>query len=374
MKGLPESVEVVSIIGTLPPIKGISPYCSELALMLARDRKVDFINFRKIYPERLYPGGTRCHDLYPVDLNHPNLEVRDIITWYNPLSWIRAGFAIKGRKVIAQWWAYPLAPIYLVILAIARLRGKKISITVHNVEPHESNRLSRLLNGTVLPLADTLIVHTQDNKDELVRRGWEEKKIEVVPHPLLKAGGETDIESMDKEEARRALGLSNNHNVLCFFGNIREYKGLDNLLLALADLRKFFPDIRLIIAGQPWGNWARYQAIIEESGLEPLVISKPYFLPFHELACCLKASDLVVFPFKEFHSASGSLSLALGMGCDVLCTRNVMTEERENVFVVEDSSPDAIAEGVLAYFLYQKQAPLPAREAASVVSQDQLQR
>jgi glycosyltransferase involved in cell wall biosynthesis len=352
-----EREEIISIIGTLPPIKGISPYCSELALMLAENKHVDFINFKKLYPERLYPGGTKCEDLYPVDLNHRNLSVRNIITWYNPLSWIRAGFSVKGSKVLAQWWSYPLAPVYLIILSIAKLRGKEIHITVHNIYPHERSRVKDFLNHMVLPLADTLIVHTEDNRKELVRKGWKEEKIKVLPHPPLKMSGKEDAKKIDRGHARNELGFSQNDKVLCFFGNIRDYKGLDNLLLALAQLRQIMPEIRLIIAGQPWGNWDKYERIIREEKLERFVTKKTYFLPFDELARCLKASDLVVFPFKEIHSASSSLSLALGMGCNILCTRKIDAGDDRRVFYVDDSNPQALMEGIWDYFLYRENGP-----------------
>lgn len=342
--------DTITVIGTLPPIKGISPYCSELALELAETQKVEFINFRSIYPEWLYPGGTRSDDLYPVNLQHPYLEVRNLISWYNPLSWIWCGLSLKGSRVLAQWWSYPLAPIYMVILGIARLRGKRVDLTVHNVYPHERGRIKEFLNRIVFPLADTLIVHTEENRKELIDMGWKAEKIMVRPHPRLKMSGKGVQAIADKESARREMGLSEENKVLCFFGNIREYKGLDNLLLALAWIREVFPEIRLIIAGQPWGSWNKYEEIIRAERLEPYVIRKTKFLPFTELAKCLVASDLVVFPYKEMHSASGSLSLALEMGCRILCTREVGTEESDKIFLIEDSSEQSLVEGICEFF------------------------
>jgi len=43
-----------TLIGTLPQIKGISPYCLELLRSLAKRVEVEFIGFRKIYHEFLY--------------------------------------------------------------------------------------------------------------------------------------------------------------------------------------------------------------------------------------------------------------------------------------------------------------------------------
>ena len=51
-----------TLIGTLPPIKGISPYCLELLKSLSKNIEVEFIGFKKLYPDFLYPGGTKVID------------------------------------------------------------------------------------------------------------------------------------------------------------------------------------------------------------------------------------------------------------------------------------------------------------------------
>lgn len=50
------------------------------------------------------------------------------------------------------------------------------------------------------------------------------------PHPLYDNFGE----KMEKAEAKRSLGLDQNVPVILFFGFIRDYKGLDLLLEAMA--------------------------------------------------------------------------------------------------------------------------------------------
>jgi len=49
----------ITLIGTLPPIKGISPYCLELLKSLSKNIEVEFIGFKKLYPDFLYPGGSK---------------------------------------------------------------------------------------------------------------------------------------------------------------------------------------------------------------------------------------------------------------------------------------------------------------------------
>jgi hypothetical protein len=43
---------LVTMVGTLPPLKGISYYCFELCRALSEKVDVQFIGFRKLYPNR----------------------------------------------------------------------------------------------------------------------------------------------------------------------------------------------------------------------------------------------------------------------------------------------------------------------------------
>ncbi len=143
------------------------------------------------------------------------------------------------------------------------------------------------------------------------------------------------------------MGFSDDQRVLCFFGNIREYKGLDDLLLAFDQVRREMPDTCLIVAGQNWESWEKYDSIIRERQLAPNLILKTTFLPFEELVTCLRASDLVVFPFKEMHAASGSASLALSLGCQVIATDCVEMPECDEVTLVRGGDHDCLARGIV---------------------------
>lgn len=85
----------VTLIGTLPPIKGLSPYCQELLKSLSKNIEVEFIAFKKLYPNFLYPGGTKVEDKnYKLEIK--NTQIRNILTYYNPFSWIWVGLSIEG--------------------------------------------------------------------------------------------------------------------------------------------------------------------------------------------------------------------------------------------------------------------------------------
>ena len=81
----------VTLIGTLPPIKGLSPYCNGLLKSLSKNTEVEFIGFKELYPEFLYPGGTKVKDGNYKVPEITNAEIRNILTYYNPFSWIWGG-------------------------------------------------------------------------------------------------------------------------------------------------------------------------------------------------------------------------------------------------------------------------------------------
>lgn len=299
----------VTMIGTLPPIKGISPYCTELLKALSKHAEVEFIGFKSIYPDFLYPGGTTFQDDKYEMPKVENAKIRNMLTWYNPLSWLWAGLTVKGDIVHAQWWAHPLAPIFFVTLSIAKLGGKKIVVTVHNVQPHEKNRTNEFLNSVIFRLADSFIVHSEENKKSLSRiYNVNFDQISVIPHGTLTP---VAIRGITKDAAREFLNIPVNKKVLLFFGIIRDYKGLDILLKAMAQITKKHDDVILLIAGKPWEDWSKYQKIINENILEQHIIKKLDFIPPSEVEYYFSASDLVILPYKYFDSQSGIGALAL---------------------------------------------------------------
>ena len=342
-----DNVEL-SMIGTLPPLKGISPYCAELVSSLSEHVSMEFVDFKKLYPERLYPGGTRERDLYPIDLRRARFSHKKAINFFNPLSWVKAGIDLRGNVVHAQWWTGILAPAYYTILTIAKLKGKKIVLTVHNVEPHEDNPVLKAFNRSILRLGDEFIVHNESNREKIsTQLGRNHAPVHVIPHiPFRSARTETD--TVEKERVRRELGITNGKRILIFFGNIREYKGLDVLLKAFPSLARTDPDLMLMVVGQPWVKWEQYDRIIRDEGIAANMVTNLRYLPFDDLRKHILASDLAVFPFKSLDSASGSVVLARSMGKPVVVSEVGCADDirGDGVFFSKPGCPDSLADTI----------------------------
>lgn len=339
----------VTLIATLPPITSHSPYASQLLAALCRrdDTEMEFLGFHRLYPRWLYPGG-RLIDPTARSPKFPKARIRNILAWYNPLMWIWAGATLKGRVVHAQWWSYAVAPAYAAILSLAKIRGKRVVVTMHNVAPHEDSWWSKWLNRFVLRFADHVIVHSSQNRDCLVDQfGWDPRDVTIIPHGILEPFGKRGL---SKEAARQLLAIGEDRLVLLLFGNLRPYKGLDVLIRALDIVRREEPNVLLLVAGKPWTDWRPYGDLIERSGLGQYVRAKLDYVPDKEVEAYFIAADLVILPYTHFDAQSGAAMLALPFGKALVVTNVGGLPELvdDGRVVVPPNDPERLAEATLS--------------------------
>jgi len=307
----------VSMLASLPPAKGVSPYTTHLVSALAArpDVALDVHAFRAIYPRRAYPGGDP-DDAAALLPAFEGVDVRRDLSWRNPLGWLRTGFGLRGEVVHAQWWSYALAPVYLTVLGVARLRRKRVVMTVHNVAAHEDALWKRLLHRAVLKLAHRYIVHSDANAAALRALVGERAAIDVVPHGVL----DTPRRGVGRSAARASLGIPGGARVVLCFGHIRPYKGIDVLLQAFAEVAREHPDAWLLIAGQPWVDWEPYSALINELGIRERVVTDLRFIPTDEVERYFVAADVVALPYTRFDAQTGVGTRALPFGTPLVVT------------------------------------------------------
>ncbi len=309
----------VSMLGSMPPAKGVSAYTQQLVAALASDDDVDleFTGFSSIYPRFAYPGGDP-NEAAVVTPEFEGVRQRARIAWYNPFSWLRAGLDMQGDVVHAQWWSYALAPVYGTVLGVARLRGKRVVITAHNVVPHEGGVAKRLLNRAIFAFGHAFIVHSEQNRADLQRIiAGDPARITVLPHGVL----DTPRTGISRAAARLRLGVPGNAKALLYFGHIRPYKGVDVLLRAFANVLREQPDAMLIVAGKPWIDWAPYDALIDELGIRASLRLHLDFVPTTDVESYFVAADAVVLPYTHFDAQTGVGTRALPFGLPLIVTR-----------------------------------------------------
>lgn len=302
----------ILLLGAFPPqAQGIPGYCGALAVALAAHGPVRALGFKSMYPRWLFPGVKTAMDPTSGSPDAENLTVGHALAWYNPAGWFWHAWHTPADVVHIQWWSLPLFPVCLAFAVVARMRDKPVVVTVHNVLPHESSpwflRASRLLCRQ----ARHVIVHSEANRRQFLEHfNPDPDRVSCIPMGVDAAVGPLPA----KEAARRSLGVPADRPTLLFFGTIRPYKGLGDLLCALAIVRAKHPSVQLLIAGKPWEPLAPYQAIIDARALGDCVHTTLDYIPETDVPTWCAAADLAVLPYTHFdaQSAVGAQVLAAG--------------------------------------------------------------
>lgn len=334
------------MLGSMPPIKGIGKYTYSLCNELSNTLRITFLSFKNIYPRFLYPGDPIDRSIHRKEVE--GLEIVEKLSWYDPFSWVAAGFSISSKILHAQWWSYVLAPVYFTILLIARIKGVRIIITVHNVLPHESNPVTKVLNRMVILLADEVIVHTEDGRKlllELYGERFSEDVVHVVPHGIILHESHN---VKTREESRNILNIADDESAALIFGNIRDYKGLDIALEALNILKSAGFKLKLIVAGTVWGNWAKYERIIKRHQIEDRLILDLQYIPDEKINAYFLASDIVLLTYRSFEAQSGVGSVALGYEVPLLVSPvgGLPDYVSHNPRAIVEPQPEAVARAI----------------------------
>jgi glycosyltransferase involved in cell wall biosynthesis len=206
-----------------------------------------------------------------------------------------------------------------------KLQGKKIVLTVHNVNAGVRDGNDSLLNRLTLRmqyrLADHLFVHTEQMKAQLLRVfGVAERVVSVIPYGINNSVPDTDLSSA---EAKRRLGVKETEKIILFYGAIWPYKGLEYLVEAYLRLAASNSEYRLVIAGEPKRGSEQYLKKILQMLSDELLISsviqKLQYIPDKDTELYFKAADVLVLPYTYIFQ-SGVLFLAYSFGLPVVAT------------------------------------------------------
>jgi glycosyltransferase involved in cell wall biosynthesis len=197
--------------------------------------------------------------------------------------------------------------------------GGRLVWTVHNVLPHDTSfpALDLELRRGVVARAD--IVHVLSAGSVAAAAASYEipaSKVLHVPHPAYLGVYLDDVSDAD---SRARYGIDPDDIVFGVVGNLRPYKGLDDLLDAFEALTASPPHARrrrLLIAGAPVAD-PSIAAVLDRARAHPDVIVDARRVPAEELSVPLRASDVIVLPYRASLN-SGALLLALSFGRPVI--------------------------------------------------------
>jgi len=213
----------------------------------------------------------------------------------------------------ATWQMAPRLARLLTVLSLARQRGIKIVYTVHNLREHEALRpcLHYLAHRFIFSVADAIHVHDESTRAELLRSYAPRQEVYVAPHGNYVEWYPNDC---SREQARSELGLSPETFVYLCLGQVRPYKGLEELLLSFARLEG--QDVALLIAGHV--HLSEYGARVRDlAARDPRVRLSLDFVPDDQVQHFMNAADVCVLPYREI-TTSGAAILALSFGAPVV--------------------------------------------------------
>jgi glycosyltransferase involved in cell wall biosynthesis len=310
----------IAVVGPAYPFRGgIAHYTMLLASQLATAHDTRLYSFERQYPTWLFPGRSQ---LDPSSAPLAEVETRRWLTPWWPLSWRRVVNDWKTwqpDRVVVQWWVPFMAPMTAWLVAQARRLGIRSTLICHNVLPHERSQVDQFLTRLALRQADHLIVHSTA-QEGVARNLLADCVTTVTPHPSYAS---FQARRWTRDQARAQLNLDG--NVLLFFGLVRPYKGLLDLIEALPAVLSEI-DVTLLVVGEIWGESGAYQARVAELGLQAKIRFIDRYVPNDEAALYFAAADICVLPYREA-TGSGVLQLAFGTGVPVVATRTGGMEE-----------------------------------------------
>ncbi len=351
---------MIVLLSPAHPLRGgIAASSERLAYALQQaGHQVCIYSFSLQYPDFLFPGETQ----YSRDPAPADLDIRTCIHSVHPWNWVRIGRDLRVSRpdlVLARYWLPFMGPSLGTILRVARSNGHTRTMALaDNILPHEKRPGDRWLTRWFLGSLDACVVMSQSVADDL-RRFRPALPMALVPHPIYDNYGP----ALSRAESLAALSLPESPRYLLFFGLIRDYKGLDLLLEAMADERiRRRQDIRLIIAGEYYGNREKYERLVETLGLADRLVRHTYFIPTAEVNRYFGAADLVVQPYRSA-TQSGISQLAYHFEKPMVVTPvgglpEIVPHGRAGYVV--PPRPTAIADAILDFYENDRGAELTA--------------
>ncbi|MBC8449084.1 MAG: oligosaccharide flippase family protein [Chloroflexi bacterium] len=201
----------------------------------------------------------------------------------------------------------------MLAIGAARLLGVKVVYTVHNVWQHEPQGrvLYRLASRFVLRIADGVHVHSEPAREELLRSFRCRGPVVVIPHGNYVTWYANEC---SRQAARQRLGLPPDAFVYLSLGQVRPYKGVEELLQAFADLAG--QELVLLIAGRAQPPEYGQQVRALAAGDRRVRLHLDY-VPDDEVQVFMNGADVAVLPYRQT-TTSGAAILALSFGLPVV--------------------------------------------------------
>jgi glycosyltransferase involved in cell wall biosynthesis len=192
----------------------------------------------------------------------------------------------------------------------------------------------------VIANASLVITHSETARNLVMREFSMDNKhpIVVVPHGNYTESYDNTVSA---ENARKHLELDGGSVIFLFFGNIRPYKGVPELIEAYQRLQS--SSHSLVIAGRPLNDNTLFD-IKRRIENNKRIQLREGFIPDEDVQVYMNASDVVVFPYQDILT-SGAIILAMSFGRACIapalgCIPDVLDDR--GAFLYDPSVPDGL--------------------------------
>lgn len=209
------------------------------------------------------------------------------------------------------------------VLSLLREARMPVVTTLHTVLDKPDPRQKAVMDE-ILDRSSRVVVMARKGA-EILREvhGFKKNKLEVIPH------GIPALPMLPSEPFKEQFGVLGKR-VLLTFGLLGPGKGIEDVILALPDVLRDFPDVVYLILGATHPHLLakegeRYrihlQRLAEDNGVRDNVIFYNRFVTPEDLRAFIGATDIYVTPYpNEAQITSGTLARVFGAGKAVVST------------------------------------------------------
>jgi glycosyltransferase involved in cell wall biosynthesis len=285
----------------------------------------------------------------------------------------------RSNRVVHLHWTSPITEgaaneaeayrrVGTLIASVKRAvaRGRTVVWTVHNTLPHDTKypdaarRLHRELAGSVSSIH---MLSEQTPSAVAHEFAIPPDRTVVIPHSSYYG---VYGSWLPRAKAQAALGARTDATSILFFGQVRPYKGLENLLGAVERLADAEDPFQLLVAGKPSPEASELIVALEQA---PVAVTAALrFIEDDEVSTWFSAADVLVAPYRYILN-SGTMHLAATFGVPTVLPgldhlRKQFGDESWVRFFDTDDPSSSIAEVLRSHFYSDEDNRLAAREFA----------
>jgi glycosyltransferase involved in cell wall biosynthesis len=355
MSAGPMRGERVVVVGSgLHFASGISHYTYLLSSTLAGEYSVGALLMRRLVPERVYPGRDHVGAAVAGSVTYPpEVSVYDGVDWYWGRSLTGALRYLDQQRptvVIFEWWTGAVLHTYLRLAKYAARLGARIVLEWHEGQDAGeaampfARRYVQALMPRLLSVVDAHVVHSDFDREAIpAAYSLGNTIVRVMPHG--------PYHHLVNSAAARAGACADSPFLLLYFGVIRPYKGVEDLVEAFSLLdREQASQFRLSIVGETWEGCTAPDEAIARSPHKDLIERVNRYVSDEELGEHVAQADAVVLPYHR-SSLSGPLLVAMTAGLPTVVTEvgglSEVVEDYAGAVLVPPQNPMALRDALL---------------------------